>query len=158
MNWDWFFFWRKKLPPPIHELPAPQPAAVDTTPLNDVFLEAIQESYDEQYKAELELLNDSKLREYVKNAVKEVNKDITGESYSFIHLYPHEVGISDKAWMPFAKILIELFKTIGVHAENKGGHLYLDKKEVIEAFSNLKRNVIDIDERTRAMLSQGIYR
>lgn len=160
MNWfKWLFFWQKKEEPaPIHSPPALPPAVIDTTPLSHVFLEAIQESYDEQYKAELELLNDTKLREYIKNAIKEINKDITGESYSFIHLYPHEVGVSTKAWVPFAKILIELCKTIDLPVENKGSHLYFDKEKVIVAFDNLKKQVIDIDERTRAMLSQGIYR
>jgi hypothetical protein len=159
VSWyDWLVFWKK--PAPIHELPAAEPVKETHVPLplTDVFLEAIQETYNEQYKAEQELLNDSKLRDYIKKAIKKINKDLTGDSYSFIHVHPHDVGISGAIWDPFAKILIELCKHIDLPAENKGGHLYLEKKDVARAFGALKKTSIDIDERTRAMLSTGIYR
>ena len=83
----------KKVAAPIHCEPLPE-FTPPPAPLNDVFLEAIQETYDETYKLELELLNDSKLRDYIKKAVKKMNKDLHADSYSFVHIHPHDVGIS----------------------------------------------------------------
>ncbi len=159
MNWllRLFGLGRKELPAPIHGTSVPQlpPASV---PLQDVFMEAIQESYDEQYKLELELLNDAKLREYVKNMVKAMNKGLTKDSYDFILLHPSDAKINERIWSPFAKIMIQLCKSIDIPAKDESSYLNVSKKDVKAAFEKLKRDVIDIDERTRAMLSQGIYR
>jgi hypothetical protein len=159
MNWNWlrilFGIRPKELPAPIHgeSLPELPPA-----PLNDVFLEAIQESYDETYRLELELLNDAKLREYIKNTVKAMSRGLTKDSYDFILIHPSDAKINDKIWHPFAKIMIQLCAEIGIKAKDETSYLNVDKKQVREAFEKLKKQVIDIDERTRAMLSQGIYR
>lgn len=153
---NWFLrllgFKKVEVPAPIHELPAAP------VPLNDVFLEAIQESYDAQYKLELELMNDAKLREYIKNTVKAMVNDLEYDRYDFIMLYPHDAKISPHIWEPFAKIMSELCKTIDLPTELRDGHLYAKKSDVKRAFNALKVRVIDIDERVRAMLSQGIYR
>lgn len=154
MNWFLRLLGFKKVeaPAPIHELPAAP------VPLNDVFLEAIQETYDEQYKAELELMNDSKLREYVKNTVKAMSRGLTKDSHNFILLHASDAKIDEKAWRAFAKIMVRLCEEIGLPAKDEGGYINVNKKDVAKAFENLRKQVIDIDERTRAMLSQGIYR
>jgi len=161
---NWFYkllgFKEKQLPPPGHEEPIYELPGAYTTPvpLDDVFLEAIQESYDEEYKLELQLLNDAKLRQYVKNSVKAMTSGLTKDSYDFILIHPSDAKIDAKIWKPFAQILIALCKEIGLPAEAESGYINVKKKDVKKAFDNLKKQVIDIDERTRAMLSQGIYR
>lgn len=167
MSWyDFFFFWRKKEAAPIHEPPAlPVAVAVtyqvpgdDSKSLNDIFLDAIQEVHEEQYEVERELLNDKKLLDYIKRSIKEIKKDLTGDSHTFIHFYPHDINMDSRIWAPFSKILIELFKTIDIPVEHKGSYLYMEKSHVSKAFDALKKQIIDIDERTRTMLSTGIYR
>ncbi len=145
----------KKVPAPIHCESLPEFSPV---PLNDVFLEAIQESYDEEYKLEIELLNDAKLREYIKNAVKAMTRGLTKESYDFILIHPSDAKIDARIWKPFGDILVRLCKEIDLPAVNEGSYVNVKKKDVRAAFDKLKKQVIDIDERTRAMLSQGIYR
>lgn len=176
MSWDWLFFWREKPALPIHRPPVViddneqklveeveeslnpyEPPQLGS--MRNVFLEAIQETQEEQVKLESELLNDNKLREYVKNVIKATAKKLLEDKHNFILIHPHEVKLSnDKLWPLFAKIMVKLFKEIDINAQIADTYLDLDKKEVREAFSKMKRQSIDIDERTRAMLSQGIYR
>jgi hypothetical protein len=54
--------------------------------------------------------------------------------------------------------MIGLFKSINLPATNEGTYMKLMKDDIKQAFGALKRPTIDIDERMRAMLSQGIYR
>ena len=159
---DWFLRllgFRKVIPAlPAVSVESELEPILAPVPLNDVFLEAIQETYDEQYKAELELLNDKKLREYVKNMVKAMSRGINKDSYDFILLSYSDAKIDSNAWRPFAKIMIKLCAEIDLAAQDDGNYINVKKKDVKRAFDNLKKQVIDIDERTRAMLSQGIYR
>lgn len=160
MNWLFRLFGigKKELAPapaPIHD-DSPLVQAAPT--LDDIFLEAIQESHEEIYKLEYELLNDVKLRDHIKSAVKAMHVGANKDSYDFILIHPHECGIDSKVWPVFAQILIRLCQSIGLPATDEGSYLKVLKKDVSRAFGALKKQVIDIDERTRAMLSQGIYR
>jgi len=162
MNWllRLFGLGPKELPrAPIHE---PAPAAYIEPPtvplLSDIFREAIQETHDEINQLERELLDDVKLRQYIKNTVRAMTLGLNKDSYDFILIHPSDAKISDKIWRPFAQIMVKLCAEIGIHAKDEATYLNVDKKEVRKAFTNLKKQVVDIDERTRAMLSQGIYR
>jgi len=162
MNWllRLFGLGPKALPPaPIHE---PGPAAYIEPPtaplLSDIFREAIQETHDEINQLERELLDDVKLRQYIKNTVRAMTLGLNKDSYDFILIHPSDAKISDKIWRPFAQIMVQLCAEIGIKAKDETTYLNVDKKEVRKAFANLKKQVVDIDERTRAMLSQGIYR
>jgi len=158
MNWllRLFGLGKKELPPaPIHD---DSPLVQAATTLDDIFLEAIQESHEEIYKLEYELLNDAKLRSYIKAAVKIMHAGVNKDSYDFILIHPHECGLDSKVWPVFAQILIRLCQSIGLPATDEGPYLKVMKKDVAKAFGALKKQIVDIDERTRAMLSTGIYR
>lgn len=160
--WQWlttFFFGERRAKQlPAADVHDESPIVQSAVLLDDIFLEAIQESHEEVYKLEYELLNDNKLRTYIKNAVKEMNVGVNKDSYEFILIHPHDCGVNSKVWTPFAQIMIRLCKSIDLPATDEGSYLKVMKKDVRKAFGALKKQVIDIDERTRAMLSQGIYR
>lgn len=156
----------KELPAPIHEPSEPEVVANDWEPrpptpffsLQDVFFEAIQEAHEEAYKAERELLDDVKLRKYIKGVIKAISLGMNKDAYEFILIHPHDIKLPNASWEPFYQIMIGLFKTIDLKATNEGTYMKVMKKDVKRAFGGLKKPVIDIDERTRAMLSQGFYR
>jgi len=157
MSWfSWLLFWQKKELPPA--IPLDSPIIQEIPRLDDIFLEAIQESHEEVYKLERELLNDEKLRSYIKKVVKTMSTSVNKDSYDFILVHPHDCGVDSRVWGPFAQIIIQLCKSIDLPATDEGSYLKVMKKDVRKAFGALKHQVIDIDERTRAMLSTGIYR
>jgi hypothetical protein len=148
----------KELPaaPPIHEAPAIEVA--ETYPgIQDIFLDTIQEVHDETYKLERELLDDAKLRGYIKNTIRAIMPHMT-DRYEFVLIHPSDVNINEKIWATFCQIMIGLFKTIDLPATNEGTYMKLMKDDIKKSFGALKKSTIDIDERMRAMLSQGIYR
>lgn len=174
MNWNWLRILfgmevrPKELPAPIHEPTEPEVVGNDweilpppPTPafsIQEVFFEAIQEAHEEAYKAERELLDDAKLRKYIKGVIKTISTGMNKDSYEFVLIHPHDIKLPDASWEPFCQIMIGLFKTIDLKATNEGSYMKVMKKDVKKAFGGLKKPIIDIDERTRAMLSQGIYR
>lgn len=137
--------WEPKVPTPTFDL-------------REVFLEAIQEVHEETYKAERELLNDTKLRSYIKNVIKAVGSGLSSDRYDFVLIHAHDAQVPNGAWTPFARIMIELFKEIGLPATNEGSYIKVMKADVKKAFGALKTEVVDVDERVRTMLSQGVYR
>lgn len=167
MNWflKLFGLGPKELPAPIHE-PEPDVVGADWEPqppkpafsIQDIFYEAIQEAHEEAYKAERELLNDVKLRKYIKEFIKTIGLGLNKDNYDFILIHPHDIKLPEASWTPFAQIMIGLFKEIGLKATDEGRYLKLMKKDVKKSFGGLKKPILDIDERTRAMLSQGVYR
>jgi hypothetical protein len=170
MNWllRLFGLGKKELPPaPIHDIIEPgmvfgadwEPRPpMPTFSIQDVFFEAIQEAHEEAYKAERELLDDAKLHKYVKNVIKAIGLGMNKDAYEFVLIHPHDIKLPNASWEPFCQIMIGLFKTIDLKATNEGTYMKVMKKDVKNAFGGLKKPVLDIDERMRAMLSQGIYR
>lgn len=169
MNWllKLFGLGKKELAPaPIHhEIESstvgatwfPDPL-VPKFSMQDVFLDAIQEVHEETYRAELELLDDEKLRNYIKNVIKAISVGVNKDAYEFVLIRPHDVRVPPASWELFCGIMIGLFETINLKVTNEGNYMKVMKKDVKKSFRALKRPVVDIDERTRAMLSQGIYR
>lgn len=162
MSWfSWLIFWKKKSEPepvPDQRLLMP-PVPTPAIELRDVFLEAIQEVHEEVYAKERELLNDTKLRSYIKNFISAVSTDLAkGDHYDFILVHSYQVKIDKDIWSPFSLIMIELLKSIDLPAEKSDDYIKLQKADVRRVFGDLKKQVIDIDERARTMLSQGIYR
>lgn len=159
MSWyDFFFFWRKKEAAPIHEPLALAESTYEHVPLSDVFMEAIQETYDEQYKLELELLNDKRLREYIKNAVKAMSMGLNKDTYDFVLIHASDVNIDSRIFPVFGKIMVKLCAEIDLPIKFEDSYLNIKKNDIRKSFDNLKKQVIDIDERARTMLSTGIYR
>jgi hypothetical protein len=169
MNWllKLFGLGKKELAPaPIHQESNPEIVGEYWVPdplvpkfnMQDVFLDAIQEAHEETYRAELELLDDEKLRKYIKNVIKTISVGVNKDAYEFVLIHPHDVKIPPASWEMFCGIMVGLFETISLKVTNEGNYMKVMKKDVKKSFRALKRPVIDIDERTRAMLSQGVYR
>lgn len=158
---NWFYkllgFKEKELPAPGYEEPIrEEPREEKPFNIQEVFLEAIQEAHEEAYIAERELLNDVKLQKYIRDTIKVIASN--NDHYEFVLVHPHDIKLPAASWAPFAQIMIGLFKEINLKASDEGSYLKVMKKDVKRAFGSLKKQTIDIDERTRAMLSQGIYR
>lgn len=130
-----------------------------TLSLNDIFVETIKEVERETYKQEFELLQDDKLAEYLRAAVKYMAANLNKDTYSFILIHPRDLKIPANIFATFCEIARKVFKEYGINIDlSSPGYLRVEKLEVNKCFKSLRTTSIDIDERVRAMLSRGVYR
>jgi hypothetical protein len=169
MNWflKLFGLGPKELPAPIHDEPEPTVCPPVTSEdefkfavsssLNEVFIEAVNEVHAARYEKEKELLNNQKLREYIKKFLKYGVSEAPTHQFSFL-VSSSDLGMPTAVLYTFYKIVNELCQNFKIKTEWTGQYISVDCKSFMAAMEGLYVPTIDIDERMRAMLSQGIYR
>jgi DNA-directed RNA polymerase subunit L len=125
--------------------------------LNEVFLEAVNEVHAARYEKEKELLNDQKLRAYIKKFLKYGVSEAPSHQHSFL-VSSSDLGMEKSILYTFYKIVHELCNNFKIKTEWTGQYISVDSPSFMAAMETLYTPVINIDERMRAMLSQGIYR
>jgi len=127
----------------------------------NIFKEAAREALQKYHQQELELLDDEKLCEYIKDTVKYLVNDLVTNASS-VNILVGQVRvpkIPKAAWNTFALIFCKLCKELGIEiASFTGDYIHVDKCSFEKFINSLKEDYIDIDERVRAMLSTGPYR
>ncbi len=133
----------------------------DPTPesLSAMFVSSVQEVHAEQRKLEQELNDNNKLAKLIKKTIHAmVEEEAKNDTYSFIHIHHFQIGMKEPVFQVYARIFKGVAKEIGMPVEIEKGYFRVQKKDLRATFEKLRGSEVDIDERTRAMLSQGIYR
>jgi hypothetical protein len=163
MNWLLNLFKKDEPPTPIHRTrPAPtneeELKFVITSSLNDVFLEAIKEAQAARFEKEKVLMDDVKLAQFIKNFMKYSALEADVNSDSFL-VSCSNVEVPSNVFETFYKIIQPLCEGLGIQVKWRNGYISVDVSSFKRATENIQPSFkIDIDERTRAMLSSGIYR
>jgi hypothetical protein len=162
MNWFLNLF-KKPKPTPIHRtMPTPtneeELKFVITSSLNDVFLEAVKEAQEARFEKEKILMDDAKLAQFIKNFMKYSALEADKNSGLFL-VGCSNVEVPSNVFETFYKIIQPLCEGLGIQVKWRNGYISVD----VDSFKSATEKVqpsfkIDIDERTRAMLSSGIYR
>jgi hypothetical protein len=133
----------------------------DPTPesLSAMFVDSVKEVHAEQRKLERELNDNAKLSKLIRKTIRAmVDEEAKGDTYSFIHVHHFQIGVKETVFQVYARIFSGVAKELGLPVEIEKGYIRVQKRDLREAFEKLRSSEVDIDERTRAMLSQGIYR
>lgn len=124
-----------------------------------MFMDSVKEVHGEQRKLEQELNDNAKLSRLIKKTIRAmVEEEAKNDSYSFIHIHHFQIGVKEPIFQVYARIFSGVAKELGLPVEIEKGYIRVQKRDLREAFEKLRNSEVDIDERTRAMLSQGIYR
>lgn len=141
------------------EMPEPLPLST-YSPFHDVFYDVFKEVNEERTKAERDLLNDEKLRTYLKNSFKylasQLVKDIKGTSM----ISSLDAKVPAPAWETYRKIFCGLCLELGINANVPvtSEYINVEMSSVKKAFDKMCVKQVDVDERIRAMLHKGPYR
>lgn len=147
--------WIKSLFGSKQPAPALPPARPD---LSKVFLEAIDEVEQETHRQELELLQGTKLQDALKKAIKKMAAQLP-DKYDFVLVHDSDVGVQKGAFPIFYKVIKGVLQEYEIPSSMDGDSYFkVDKKHIRPAFEKLRNRNVDIDEHTRSLLRQGIYR
>lgn len=127
--------------------------------LSSMFVSSVQKVQSEQRKLEQELNDNAKLAKLIKKTIHAmVEEEAKNDTYSFIHIHHFQIGLKEPVFQIYARIFKGVAKELGMPVELEKGYFRVQKRDLRETFEKLRDSGVDIDERTRAMLSQGIYR
>lgn len=127
--------------------------------LSAMFIESVQEVHHEVRKLERELNDNAKLAKLFKKTIQEiVQEENKNDTYNFIHIHSFQIGLKEPVFQVYARIFKSVAAELGLKVELEKGYFRVYKADLRKTFEKLRGSEVDIDERTRAMLSQGIYR
>lgn len=127
--------------------------------LKTVFIEVVQERQQE-LRRNRELLDDAKLARLIRKTIKYLVTEMSkkDDKYSFVLIHDSSVGLDTDVFNTYCKIFRGVCKELDITVEIESSYMKVEKRDMQRAFDKITQGGIDIDERTRAMLSQGIYR
>lgn len=139
-----------------------QPILSNPYDIRGVFREAAQEVGQKFHEYDAELLDNDKLRGYIKMTVKYLaTKFFTDSSAANILVCCGDMkDFPTGLWTSFMLIFCKLCEELGISAStSSGGYIHVDRTSFGKFMDSLAKDyVINIDERVRAMLSSGPYR
>ncbi len=174
--WNWLFWLgrvirvvpAKKIEVRVMEEPKPteQPdqlaCLVSHNPLQTTFMEAFRETHRLMHEKELELLNDEKLRSYLKKSFSYLATQLlTVGSGSSILFSADHIGMPPTLFHPtFFHIFQGVCKELEIEAKFPNDtYIFVNVRSLRKAVEKLSLPEVDVEERIRAMcFKNGPYR